>query len=134
MLTATMYVAQHIYIYNIICVSAQTKANLDVDYLVKCKIYNIFSKFLKFKLYRKSLLSSQLYKSWQTKLLNSEINEKKQTTSKLNKEIEHTEADLKSNLTFLIMFFAYDIPIILYLPLNNASLILIEKTIKFGFT
>ena len=114
--------------------SAQTKANLDVDYLVKCKIYNIFSKFLKFKLYRKSLLSSQLYKSWQTKLLNSEINEKKQTTSKLNKEIEHTEADLKANLTFLIMLFAYDIPIILYLPLNNASLILIEKTIKFGFT
>ena len=78
-----------------------TKANLDIDYLVKCKIYNIFPKFLKFKLYRKSLLSSQLYRSWQTKLLNSEINEKKQTTSKLIKEIEHAEVDLKANLTSL---------------------------------
>ena len=36
------------------------KAKLDVDYLVKCKIYNVFPKFLKFKLYKKSIVFEPL--------------------------------------------------------------------------
>ena len=53
------------------------KLLLDRDFLIKCKIYNVFPKFLRFKLYKGSLENSKFYKSWQTKLLNNEINEKR---------------------------------------------------------
>ena len=53
------------------------KATLDLEFLRTCKTYDIVPKFLRFKLYRKNLQSTQLYKSWQVKLLNLEIDEKR---------------------------------------------------------
>ena len=54
-----------------------TKCNLDLEFLIKCKTYNVLPKFVRFKLYKRSLQTSNFYKSWQTKLLNNEINAKK---------------------------------------------------------
>ena len=50
---------------------------LDIDFLVKCKTYNIFPKFLHFKLYKRSLHTTNFYKAWQNKLLFTEIKCKK---------------------------------------------------------
>ena len=52
------------------------KTELDLLFLKKCKIYNVIPKFLRFKLYKKSLNSSVFYKEWQVKLLDLEITEK----------------------------------------------------------
>ena len=41
------------------------KSKLDLKYLMKCKTYNTMPKFLRFKLYRKFLHDTSLYKSWQ---------------------------------------------------------------------
>ena len=49
------------------------KSKLNLEYLMKCKTYNTMPKFLRFKLYRKSLHDTSLYKSWQHKLLDQEI-------------------------------------------------------------
>ena len=61
----------------------RTKAELDLSFLCKCKIYNIFPKFLQFKLYKKVLQSSSFYRKWQNKLLSREIHYKKKTISSL---------------------------------------------------
>ena len=45
------------------------KSKLDLEFPVKCNTYNTMPKFLRFKLYRKSLHDTSLYKSWQHKLL-----------------------------------------------------------------
>ena len=63
------------------------KAKLDHDFLCTCKTYNVFPKFLRFKLYKKNLNHSTFYRSWQTKLLNYEINCKNSTVQKLYPEI-----------------------------------------------
>ena len=52
------------------------KTELDLLFLRKCKVYNVMPKFLRFKLYKKSLNSSVFYKEWQVKLLDLEIAEK----------------------------------------------------------
>ena len=52
------------------------KINLDIDFLKKCKIYNVVPKFLRFKLYKKSLASASFYRAWQIKLLDSELLDK----------------------------------------------------------
>jgi len=64
------------------------KAELDLDFLTKCKVYNIFPKFLRFKLYKKCLQSSNYYRSWQCKLLCNEIQFKRRTIRNLNSTLE----------------------------------------------
>ena len=44
------------------------KAELDVEFLKTCKTYDIFPKFLRFKLYKKYLHSSNAYKAFQYQL------------------------------------------------------------------
>ena len=61
------------------------KKNLaDLEFLNKCKIYNVIPKFLYFKLYKSTLLNSKLYKKWQHKLLNYEIDSKQKQIKKLS--------------------------------------------------
>ena len=68
------------------------KASLDVLFLTKCKTYNVFPKFLRFKLYKKILLSSAFYKAWQNKLLVNELNSKKRAVIALSDKLKsHTE-------------------------------------------
>ena len=37
------------------------QACLDLEFLIKCKTFNVIPKFLRFKLYKKSLLSASFY-------------------------------------------------------------------------
>ena len=58
------------------CAFKHEKAICDLEFLKTCKAYETLPKFLYFKLYRKQLHHSKLYKSWQYKLLNIEITSK----------------------------------------------------------
>jgi len=53
------------------------KTELDLEFLQKCKIYNVFPKFLRFKLYKRALHTAKFYKAWQSKLLVNEIQSKR---------------------------------------------------------
>ena len=59
------------------------KKQCDLLFLKCCKSSDVFPKFLKFKLYRKTLTCSDLYRSWQTKLLNLEITSKEKELNNL---------------------------------------------------
>jgi hypothetical protein len=60
-----------------------TKVDLDLKFLHLCKSYDVYPKFVQFKLFKENLYSSDLYKSWQKKLLDIEIKEKKKALFKL---------------------------------------------------
>ena len=77
------------------------KCKLDLLFLTKCKTYDVIPKFLRFKLYRKSLQSQQFYKSWQVKLLDQEIVNKKQQISSLQDRLLDTEASVRQNFRLL---------------------------------
>ena len=87
------------------CARRLEKTKLDLDFLNTCRAYNIIPKFLRFKLYKKSLLSSNFYKSWQAKLLISEISSKRKAISKLNNQIEKHRADLNCSFSKLTRLF-----------------------------
>ena len=72
---------------------------LDVKFLNVCKSYNVLPRFLHFKLYRKELTSSKLYKSWQFKLLNLELKSKQRQIRKLDRLIEQNQLYLKNHLS-----------------------------------
>lgn len=82
------------------------KCSLDVQFLIKCKIYNIFPKFLRFKLYRKSLTSSSFYQSWQSKLLTHELSLKKRCLVKLDSEIETCQKNFFSVISMMDKYLA----------------------------
>jgi len=82
------------------------KTELDIDFLKKCKIYNIFPKFLRFKLYKKVLCTSKLYRSWQSKLLANELQHKRRTISDVTGKCAEAEQCLKnavSAMDFLLL-------------------------------
>ena len=77
------------------------KANLDLEFLVKCKTYDVTPKFLRFKLYKKCLQSLQFYKSWQVKLLTHEISSKKKLISELEKRVKDGNNTLGGRISSL---------------------------------
>ena len=77
------------------------KAELDLSFLNKCKVYNTIPKFLQFKLYKKTLQSTHFYKRWQAKLLNYEIQEKKRTINKLTQEVKELKKVISGAFTWL---------------------------------
>ena len=77
------------------------KASLDLDFLLKCNAYNIFPKFLRFKLYRKCLHNTSLYKNFQQKLLDNEISFKKHRIEILKTSVNTTKNILKEKLSFV---------------------------------
>ena len=77
------------------------KVDLDLDFLKKCKIYNIFPKFLRFKLYKKCLQSSKFYKSWQTKLLLKEIQFKNNSRKLIGTQLSDVRDSLRQQLSLL---------------------------------
>ena len=88
------------------CTRKLEKINLDLEFLQTCRAYNTIPKFLRFKLYKKSLLSSSFYKSWQSKLLISEISSKRKALSNINNQINKYRGDLQccfSKLTLLLI-------------------------------
>ena len=82
------------------------KTICDIDFLYKCKAYNVMPKFLRFKLYNKRIQDSQLYRSWQCKLLNIEIKARTRELDRLKNRYETALAALRSlisNLDFIIL-------------------------------
>ena len=61
------------------------KCKLDLAFLERCKVYNVFPKFLRFKLYKRALQHTSFYRSWQAKLLNREMQEKRKNVETLDK-------------------------------------------------
>ena len=80
------------------------KCKLDLLFLTKCKTYDIIPKFLRFKLYRKSLHAQQFYKSWRIKLLDHEISDKKLRISSLTSSVHTSSSTVQSNFSTLDNF------------------------------
>lgn len=76
------------------------KCSLDLNFLLSCKTYDIFPKFLRFKLYKKSLHTTSLYKSWQSKLLDGEIKLKRKRQTELEKKRNESCKAIRSLLSF----------------------------------
>ena len=87
----------------------EEKCKLDIDFLVSCKTYEIFPKFLRFKLYKKSLHSSSFYKSWQNKLLDQEIQFKKRRRTELKLKCDELRTRLRQELTFFKFFWLLNV-------------------------
>ena len=87
----------------------EEKCKLDIDFLVSCKTYEIFPKFLRFKLYKKSLHSSSFYKSWQNKLLDEEIQFKKRRRTELKLKCDEIRTRLRQELTFFKFFWLLNV-------------------------
>ena len=76
------------------------KSKLDLDFLLKCKTYDVIPKFLRFKLYKKSLHSSQFYKSWQIKLLTFEISSKTKRISELEELLKQKTTTFYNQVSY----------------------------------
>lgn len=76
------------------------KLKLDHRFLIQCKCYQVIPKFLRFKLYRRSLENSKLYKSYQFKLLNKEISTKSRCITKATKEASESLQAIQNSFSF----------------------------------
>ena len=82
------------------------KKEQDLHFLQSCRTYSVVPKFLKFKLYRKSLHNSDLYRKWQSKLLEIEIRTKEKEISENKKNLVSSSDKLKcvvSRLDFICL-------------------------------
>ena len=77
------------------------KFKLDLQFLNSCKLYQVFPKFLRFKLYKHSLTQTNLYKSSQYKLLEIEIASKQDAISSLSNSYNNARSTLKNVFSFL---------------------------------
>lgn len=75
------------------------KAEKDLDFLICCKAYSVVPKFLRFKLYKRSLCNTDFYRSWQTKLLDLEIKCKKRLIAKHQRALANCREALSSNVS-----------------------------------
>ena len=62
----------------------KVKVDLDILFLENCKSQNVIPKFLRFKLHNKCLQTAKFYLGWQHKLLNREIQNKRQSSTKIS--------------------------------------------------
>ena len=81
------------------------KCECDLQFLSRCKAYETLPKFLYFKLYKKNLLNSKLYRKWQFKLLNIEINAKQRNIKRLKELKTKLSDDLRSLASFLDYYY-----------------------------
>ena len=77
------------------------KAEKDLHFLICCKAYQVFPKFLHFKLYKKSLCNTDLYRSWQTKLLDIEIESKRKSIDAHKRSVARCKEELRRNVSFI---------------------------------
>ena len=80
-----------------------SKCELDVDFLNTCKTYDIFPKFLRFKLYKRSLHTSEAYKSFQYELLDQELSSRTERAVYLRQQ----HIKLRDNLQRQLSFFEF---------------------------
>ena len=77
------------------------KAQLDYDFLLYCKMSNIVPNFIKFKLYRSSLYSSEFYKSCTQSLLDIEIDFKTKATKRLKLSVSTLSTSFYQSLSLI---------------------------------
>ena len=77
------------------------KNKCDLSFLNSCKSYEVIPRFLQFKLYRKNLTNSKLYRSWQFKLLNMEIRQKHRNIKRLQEQSHQLLSNLKLSVLYI---------------------------------
>ena len=78
-----------------------SKAKQDLHFINCCKIYNVFPNFLKIKLFRKDLYNGELYREFQSKLLDLEIRSKESRIQDLETKMEVSKSQLRNATTVL---------------------------------
>ena len=73
----------------------------DRKFLIVCKSHETLPKFLHFKLYRRNLQNSKLYRSWQFKLLHLEIVTKNKQINKSQKLLNEIKSKLRNSISTL---------------------------------
>ena len=79
-----------------------TKVNLDIQFLLTCNVYECYPKFLRIKLYKKALYSSDIYKSFQSQLLESEISAKEKLRCHSEDRLNSLKLSAKSTFSLLL--------------------------------
>ena len=69
------------------------KTALDLDFLRRCLDSEIFPKFLRIELYKKNLTKTSMYKEFQLKLLENEINSKQRAIIHWEKVVTSVKSD-----------------------------------------
>ena len=77
------------------------KIALDVDFLVRCLTHGIVPKFLKIKLYRKSLTRTDVYRDFQRQLLEKEIWQKRRLQKHQKTIMLRLSLDVKKKLSWI---------------------------------
>ena len=77
------------------------KTKLDLEFLGKCKAYNIIPKFLYFKIHNPNIRNSKTYQSCQFKLLNLETNNKNCFLKQLVTEFDQTYFNFRNTVSYL---------------------------------
>ena len=75
------------------------KCEMDISFLNSCAAHNVIPKFLKFKLYKKTLLSGAFYRKWQEELLLSELKDKKSSLASIGRQVTDLKSELKNTLS-----------------------------------
>ena len=83
------------------------KAQLDITFLLTCKMNNTVPNFVKFKLYRKSLYNSQFYHEATCNLLDNEIKFKEKVSKRLGDRVSALNSNLKTSLSYLDVIFIH---------------------------
>ena len=77
------------------------KVKCDIDFLELCLSNSVTPNFVNFKLYHKRLRNTSLYKSFQKKLLEEEINTKKKQEKQLNAKASHLFSNLQASTSWI---------------------------------
>lgn len=77
------------------------KVKLDIEFLITCKAYSIIPKFLSFKTYKRHVMSTNMYKSFQFKLLNFELKDKHKIHKSLESEFTNLRDQLRNDLSWI---------------------------------
>ena len=79
------------------------KNKCDSEFLKLCKAYNCTPKSIRFKLYKRCLHHSKIYKSWQCKLLNYEIKSKTRLISSLEDQYNNSLNVLRLSVSLIFI-------------------------------
>ena len=77
------------------------KGHLDLRFLLECKKNNLIPKFLQFKLAKRHLYNSVVYKKFQIKLLEEEIRANRKRINILEKDTKRVKEELQGTLSCL---------------------------------
>ena len=76
------------------------KTNLDLNFLLTCKRHGVIPKFLYFKTYSRNIQSTDMYKSFQFRLLDHEIKQKQRLIRTTQPKLDLAYNDFKNRVSF----------------------------------